>query len=109
MESNMVAKAHYLQASEEYVRGDVDAALWAKATASAHGDEKRTQAVFLQLRAEELSEAAAAFRVEPAHGPASRIARDIIQSIEAHPAVVFSVLGCAAIMFATYVLMEELR
>src|SRR3546814_13412630 len=59
-ESRMAAtKEHFSAAAQEVDAGSIDAGLWAMATARARGDVTVTEAIYLELRAEELSQARA--------------------------------------------------
>src|SRR3546814_2521593 len=59
-ESRMAAtKEHFSAAAQEVDAGSIDAGLWAMATARARGDVTVTGAIYLELRAEELSQARA--------------------------------------------------
>ena len=52
-------KENFAAAAQEVATGSIDAGLWAMATARARGDATVTEAIYLELRAEELAQARA--------------------------------------------------
>lgn len=66
-----IDKQHYADAALEVSRGHVDSALYVKALAMAGGEDKRAQAVYIGLRAEELQSEARKATVAKAVGTAA--------------------------------------
>lgn len=72
----MTEERIYQNISEEFANGEVDAALWTKATALAEGHPEKTKAAYIRLRFTVLKKSAAADHGRPLATLASRGAND---------------------------------